>query len=303
MALQPHELEEGQFLLFRAPTIGSLTEMTSYYGELRGFTIDEAVCLNELIAGLDGSGFVHAAIVSSVDGAGEVEIVEQSMPHIKARPLNERCVPYGGQPALVLQLRDPNKRAGAAAAAAERALDGADAPYGSEAMVYQALVLRLRAMVEGDEGRAEEVLEALAALVAEDLGDTCGSLAAEVLAAVGCETTKPATRQHVVFEPRDACDGPTEQAFIKLGAAAQLTPEQAVELATFVRGDGGLEQLLEPLNDLLADLATNPILQKLIDRLYAIAKLAAAGLTSLWTPQDLLLSGDLEVVGELEGWC
>ncbi len=299
--LTTEDLEPGQFLLFRSPTRASLAAMTERHGELQGFTPDEAVCLNQLIGGLDGSGYVHVAIVSST--AGGVQVVDQSMPNVRERSLADRCVPYGGQDALVLQLRNPNKRGPAAAAAAARADEGELYPFGIEAMSFQAFVLRARSLMNADNESAIATVEALATHAAEELGQTCASLAAMVLEDVGYPPVSDNERLPVDFQPDEECDDSTTQAFIKLGAFTGMTREHSTTLADFVRTGTGFDELLDPLTELLEQDYDNPLLQSLIDQLRALAENAAAGVVALWTPKDLIDSPFLEEVGELRGWC
>ncbi len=300
--LTTEDLEPGQFLLFKSPTQASLAAMAERHGELQGFTVDEAVCLNELIGGLDGSGYVHVAIVASTD-ADDVRVVDQSMPNIRERSLTERCVPYGGQAALVLQLRNPNKREPAAAAAAARAEQGVLAPFGSVAMSYQALVLRARSLMNEDSAKAVATIEALAASVAEPLGQTCTALAASILEDIGYPPVTDHEHVPIDYQPDPICDDATTQAFVKMGATMAMTPEHATTLADFVRTGDGFDELLEPLIELLEEDFDNPLLQRLLDQLVALAENAANGMTALWTPADLLGSPFLEEVGELRDWC
>lgn len=297
--MRTEDLEPGQFLLFRAATTASLTSMIEGRGAPDGFTVEGFACLQELIGNLDGSGCTHSAIVSRVTD-GEVWVIDQTG-NTAERRLTDCCVPYGGNPAMVLELKDASTRAGAVDAAQMR-VDDDPRPYSIQNMLLLSILLRVRADFEELPPDALEAIEGqLAELATENLGRTCGSLMAEILSDIGFEPEEAERGLAREFEPDPDCGPATTEAFKLLGSSVALSDDAAREYANYVRT--GEDPIAFIQATIIAFAADDPVSVENRNKLYAEVMNARRGIAALWSPNDLLQSDALEYIGDLDQWC
>lgn len=298
-----NDLAPGQFILFRAATAQSREAMTERYGPLNGFTSEEFVCLQELIGKLDGSGFTHVAIVSRVE-QDTVFVVDQSMPETSERELSGLCRFYGGNPALVLEFKEAQKRPEAAAAALS-CIVGPNVepePYSIRNMVLLSVLLRARATyAQTDPGIVKAIEAELGEQATEYEGGTCGAFAAEVLDKLGYPPQNARRAPIRAFQTAQQCEEPCDSAYVKLGAMISMKADEALPLARYVRTG---ENPIGFINSIVALLkGDDMITERARNRHLSEMRNSRAGIKALWSPADLLACDALQVVDDLDDWC